>query len=226
MEYPKNCYCLFMDKHKILKVTNKINLLQRESMVDKITFLTAQKYKEDIDLSTFDARVEYIDPNNVAHVEILTADEELYKENYIRYNLPVTSELSKYPGTIQLKLVFTKEDSATDTIYILRSTDTEIEVLEAKDYFAWVDDDSLTAIDNRILELQNLIAEVENIANVYDAIKADNIALNDDGSVQLKANGEFIGDALDLAVVEKPDDTDLDDDGIIDITGKYTTVNL
>lgn len=211
---------------KRLVTTNKINLRQHESLVDKLFFICEFQYSEDIDLREFQCVLEWLDPTNVAHVDVLEQEEEIYKEKYQRYSLPIESPLNRYAGDIEVKLVFTKVDYETGKRYKLESDTTIIEIKSIKDYYAVLPNESFDAINDSIDKLKALTDELSSSAELYDKIKADNIGINEDGDVQLLSHSEFIGDAISVATPGTIDDEDGNKNGVIDLNYIYDDVIL
>ena len=88
-------YTILMNSDKSLVCTSRTTLYQRDKLVDKLQILIPQTY-EDINLSDFTAVLKYIDQGNEVHSEILIKDEEVYKESYLRYTLPIDTNLTIY----------------------------------------------------------------------------------------------------------------------------------
>lgn len=216
---------LMNNVEKTLTVTKRISLRQHENLVDKLIFIVPYQYNEDIDLREFNVVLEWIDPTNVAHMDTLEPDEAVYKENYQRYFLPVTSPLNRYAGDIKAKLVFTKTDFETKKRYKLETSEVVIAIETIADYYAVLPDESFSKINDSIDRLEAQSKALIAAAEVYDKTKADNHVI-DGGELYLTANGEKIGDGLNIATVSIPDVEDDIDDGIIDISGKYEDVIL
>lgn len=197
-------YTIKMNTNKILVATNKVRLYQHEKLVDKVIFYIPKIYG-DHDLSEFQALIKYVDPTSVAHVELLTAAEELYKDEYLVYTLPVDTKFTKISGDIRVQLTFTKPDEENGVSYVLNTSEIIITILPVKDYFEIIPDQSLTYIDQSIIQIQQLIDELG--AGEY-ADKADNLVLNGD-ELYLTSRGAQIGDVVNLK--------DLGD-GIVDAT--------
>ncbi len=172
----------------LICTTPEIKIRQTESMVDNMHFILPKRYKDIEDLSKYKICLKYTNPANVSKLEILTLNNNDYKENFLEYKLPITTELTQFAGDISLYLTMTDYDSEIDTSYISHSSELTIHILPVNNYFT--DENSLFAIDKQILELQKL-------ATAYDKTKADNIKkVNDE--IFLTANGEKIGDSVVL----------------------------
>lgn len=125
-------YTIIMNSDKTLTASVETNIFQKENLVDKIHFLFPQEYNCE-SLSDYVATLKWIDPANEAHAEILTLDENLYKEK-LRYILPINSEFTKFAGTIKLRITFSKTDNETNETYVLHTGDIEVKILPRDEY--------------------------------------------------------------------------------------------
>lgn len=184
-----------MNPDKSLVITKQTNIYRKENMVDKLKFLFPEKYQE-LELADCTATLKYTDTNNIPHAEILQKDEELYKGK-LAYTLPLDSELTEFPGNINLRVTFTKIDMETQTQYVMHTGEVTITVLPLADYYNFVPDKSLEFVDQILGYFQTKIEAVEKIAETYDSEKADNISYEND-KLQLTANGKLIGDSVTI----------------------------
>ena len=188
-------YTIVMTDYKGLITTSKTTLYQRENFVDEIQFLIPTTYNE-TDLSDFTVILKYVDPANVAHSEILTKDDDLYKEK-LRYTLPVDTDLTKFSGDITVSLTLSKTDIYEKKQYVLHSGETVISISPRKDLYAFVTDESLEYVDQLFGQLDARMEAIEKMTEIYDAEKADNITY-EDSMLQLTSNGNKIGDAIQI----------------------------
>lgn len=204
-------YTILMNADKTLTTTVKTNLYQKESLVDRIQFYIPTKYNEH-DLTTFTATIVYADQSNVPHAENLVADEELYKEKYIRYTLPVDSGLTKFAGDIKIRLNFNRVDLEEKKQYTLHSSAIKISILPLEDYYAFVPDESLEFVDQIVGALEAQIEALADISGTTSKAKADNIVLDKEtNELYLTSSGNPIGDRVNIgdlgeAIVETADE--------------------
>lgn len=190
-------YTILMNEYKDLIHTEKTTLYQREKLVDKIQFLFPIHY-HDLDLSQCTFTLKYVDAANVAHTEILTLDEELYKNSKLRCVLPIDTNLSNFAGDIRCRITIAKVDLLTKSHYVLHTSETLLTILPLTDYFEFIPDESLEVIDQMIGKLDAKINSVNVIAETYDRAKADNITFADN-TLQLTSNGSPIGTPIALS---------------------------
>lgn len=167
-------YTIKMNDDKTLTKTVVTNIYQREKLVDKIQFIVPLMYS-DIDLGEFSATLKYVDQTNVTHAENLVKDEEIYKENYYRYVLPVDTNLTKLAGDIEIRLSFNKIDLEENKQYTLHTAPTTITVLPLKDYCSFVPDESLEFVDQIVgtleAKMEAIIEMTENIMSTEDDLE-------------------------------------------------------
>lgn len=191
---------------KSLHVTKRINLRQHENLVDKLVFIVPYQYNEDTDLRDFNVCLQWLDPSRVVHVDILEPEEEVYKDNFQRYFIPVDSLISKFAGEIEVKLVFTKTEYETGKRLKLETGTTTFEILPIKDYYVVAENESFDAINDAIDKLRAQTDELIAAAEIYNRAKADSHVIGKDGKVYLTSNGNKIGKGLNLVSYMLPDE--------------------
>lgn len=191
-------YTILMNSDKSLVCTIKTTLYQRDKLVDKLQILIPQTY-EDINLSDFTAVLKYVDQGNEVHSEILIQDEELYKESYLRYTLPIDTNLTRFAGDIKLCLTLNKVDMEEMKEYSLNTGETTITIASLSDYYSFISDKSLSVIDQKVNELNVKLEAIDKMATTYDETKADNIKLDKGTSeIYLTAHDKQIGDKITI----------------------------
>lgn len=213
---------LLFDEDKRLKITKRARIRQGESLADMLYILVPIEYS-DMSLEDFTATLLYVDPANVAHVEEMVKSDEIYKESYIKYTVPITSEFTKMAGDVVAELTLTKANLETGESYVIHSAPITITVLTWEDYYKFVPATSLNAIDQRILQLDALAKEIESTSEVYDKARVVDLNLNGD-LLQLKTNeGTTTGNGVSILVEYddkdmNPGDGEIDLDSIDDVT--------
>lgn len=191
-------YTILMNSDKSLVCTIKTTLYQRDKLVDKLQILIPHTY-EDINLSDFTAVLKYVDQGNEVHSEILIQDEELYKGSYLRYTLPVDTNLTRFAGDIKVCLTLNKVDMEEMKEYSLNTGETTITIAPLSDYYKFVSDKSLSVIDQKVNELNVKLEAIDKMAATYDETKADNIKLDEETSeIYLTAHDKQIGNKITI----------------------------
>lgn len=188
---------LFKSEDKSLQATVRTKIYQRESLVDKFRFLIPQTYN-DVDLSDFAVVLKYLDQGNEAQTEILTREDELYKD-YYSYILPVDTNLTRFAGDITLHLTMSKVDMEEMKEYSLETGETTITISPLSDYYHFTSNKTFDVITQKVNELNVKLEAMDKMATAYDASKADNIKLDTESSeLYLTSNGKTIGDKISL----------------------------
>lgn len=195
-------YTILVTEDNELITSVRERIMQRSKLVDSLHFLVDQIYKE-IEMIDFTVVLEYISPQSKEyHTEILTLSDELYKDK-LEYKLPFDTALTKEAGDIEVQLSFTKVDLDADgnnMQYVRKTSSVNITIVPIS---AWSDivltDGSLTALDKRCLQLEGKIKELEEISDVYNSEKADNINLDDESKeIYLTSKGNVIGNRISI----------------------------
>lgn len=201
-------YTILMKTDKSLITVNKITLFQREKLVDKICFLIPQTY-ENTKISDCTVILKYLDSGNVAHMEELVCEKELYKD-HLQYILNVDTKLSKFAGLIKMRLSFLQINTDNGIQEeVLHSDETVIEIKPMDDYFAFVSDESLETLDRKMAELKTQLKATEDLADSIDKNKADDISY-ENNTLQLMSNGKKIGSEKVLDQQKEMDVIDFD----------------
>lgn len=199
-------YTIVVGDDNSLYGSNKEKIIQKEKLFSKIWFLVAPYYKG-YDMSQCVATLRYVLPISKEFVtETLVLSDEKYNE-YLKYVLPVNTNLSKEWGDIEMNLTFTMVDvdDNGDIIHRVRKTTNHIlHITQLPDWDKFVPDASLAAIDQRIIMTQAQIKRLEAISQE----KADNIKYNEnENSLQLLSGNKEIGNKVTL----KTGDASLED---------------
>lgn len=218
-------YTIKMNDDKTLTVTNRINLHQRESLIDKIRFIIPKTYG-DYDLTEFTWYASYKDPTGVAHALSLKASETDYNESYSQYFIDIDNNLNLYVGDIEIYLEFVKNDYENEKIYAGKTSTATITILSVADYFNSVNADSLSFVSKAISELQAQVDLLANISTEYNNSKIDDLAIDDEGKLHGVANGKIVGDGVDVSLPGTVDNEDGTNDGIIDIDKLYEKIDI
>lgn len=196
-------YTFYLTNEKELSATDRCIIHQREKLVDNFKFLIPKIY-ENVDLT--DARIElqYLNPANESHKETLVRDESNEnRDDYMDYIFPIDTNFTRFAGDLHLKLVLTKVDIDEKKFYYLESSEATVSISPLSDYFAFVSDDAINPINEKIAELDARFKALDKLAETYDTAKADNLKLDSETSeLYLTANGKAIGDKVSLSDLE------------------------
>ena len=181
----------------------KSKIMQKEKLVNKLCFLVAPHYNG-YDMSQFTVTMRYLLPISREFVtETLELSDERYEE-YLKYILPVDTNLTKEWGNIELNLTFTMvgTDDNGNVVQRVRKTDNYyLNVAQIPDWDTLIPDSALSALDQRILKQD---AQIKALADLADAFEGninlvDNLVYNDtEATLQLSAKGVGVGDKVSV----------------------------
>lgn len=202
-------YTIIVENDNSLYGSCKKKILQREKLFNKLWFLVAPHYNG-YDMSRCTVTMRYLLPiSREFRTETLVLSDERYKE-YLKYTLPVDTNLTKEHGDIELNLTFTLldfDDEGNIVQRVRKTTNHVLTITPIPDWDSIVPDASLSALDQRILKQDAQIKRLANLADILGENQVDNLVYNAvEDTLQLTANGIGVGEKVSVR--------DMLDDGI------------
>jgi hypothetical protein len=153
-------------------------------------------------MTDFTVMMEYILPVSREYkTEYLVKSGALYKDK-LEYTLPFDTCLTKEAGKIEIQLTFVKVEMDTEgntKQYVRKTSPTTITIVPISAWSDMIADNALTALDQRLIQVDAMINAANEMAAYCYESKADNIVLNEnDSTIQLTANGVPIGDSVTI----------------------------
>lgn len=152
------------------------------------------------DVRNFMASLEYKTPESGSvGAETLTASEEEYKE-YVEYLFPIKKAMTTEAGNLVISMSFVanvESDAGESDPVVLKTQPGDIMITETDGWSGDLPDDTLNAIDEKMLELQEMQGELKNMQDHLNNNKADGL-MYEDHELQLTANGEPIGNSVEV----------------------------
>lgn len=196
-------YVILVENDNSLYGSQKTKIMQKEKLVNKLWFLVPPHYNG-YDMSQFTVTMRYLLPISKEFItEILVLSDEKYEE-YLKYVLPVDTNLTKEWGDIELNLTFTMVDADDNgnLVQHVRKTDNYLlNIAQIPNWDALIPDSSLAALDQRILEQDAQIKALKDLANAFngDINLVDNLVYNDaEATLQLSAKGVGVGNKVSV----------------------------
>lgn len=194
-------YTILINSTNELITSVRERIMQRSKLVDSLHFLVDPTYKG-IDMSDFTVMLEYILPVSREYkTEILVKSDSLYKER-LEYKLPFDTNLTKEAGEVEIQLTFTKlilNPDGTNIQQVRKTSKTSVTILPISAWSDLIADSALTALDQRIIQTQAMINQINEVHQYLDETKADNIIFDKDtNTLQLTARGNAIGNKITL----------------------------
>lgn len=192
-------YTILLTESNELTTSIRERIMQRSKLVDSLHFLVDPIYKG-LDMTLFTTVLEYVTPVSREYkTEYLVRSEELYKGK-LEYKLPFDSNLTREAGKVEVQLTFVKVemDEEGRTVQRVRKTSpTTITIVPISAWSDMIADSALTALDQRLIQVDAMLNAANEMNDYLLATKADNIMVNKEtNTLQLTANGAPIGDAV------------------------------
>lgn len=192
-------YTIIVCDDNSLYGSNKRKIMQREKLFNKLCFLVPPCYNG-YDMSKCTVTMRYLLPvSREFKTETLVFFGEKYEE-YLKYVLPIDTCLTKEWGDIELNLTFTllDVDDSGNIVQRVRKTDNHIlTITQLPNWDSVVPDESLAALDQRILHQDAQIRALADLASVLNSNQVDNLVYdNINETIQLSSNGKSIGDKV------------------------------
>lgn len=194
-------YVILVEKDNSLYGSCKSKIMQREKLFNKLWFLVEPCYNG-YDMSKCTVTMRYLLPiSKEFKTETLVLSEEKYEE-YLKYVLPIDTNLTKECGGITLNLTFTMLDVDDNGNIVQRVRKTDDYVLDITPIPNWdsvIPDSALAALDQRILKQDAQIRALEDLANAFDGNQVDNLVYDDKNeTLYLSSNGAVVGSKVSV----------------------------
>lgn len=192
-----------MTREKALLRTTNSRIYQNENCVDEIQFFFPKEYEGQA-LKDFKFTLSWVDPNAIAHADVLVLKDDDYKGAYLKFAVPVTTKLTKIAGFVSFKINVVKINADYSEEQILKTGSNSLKILSNND-FETTKDEMLSAIKS----IQQAVAVLE----VENAIKADNFKIvNNGNAIQLLSNDLPVGDPILLTDLFKAQEKVMEDE--------------
>lgn len=196
-------YTILLTQDNEFVTTVKERIMQRSKLVDSFRILVDQDYNGQR-MSDFTVMMEYLTPVGREYKsEILVLSEELYQDKLV-YTVPFDTCLTREAGDIEIQLTFVKielDENGMSKQLVRKTSPTTIKIIPISAWSDIIADSALTAIDQRLIQVDAMINAMNDMNQALYNTKADNIKRSDNGEyIQLTANGNPIGDKIYLNV--------------------------
>lgn len=192
-------YTIIVCNDNTLYGSQKVKIMQREKLFNKLQFLVPPHYNG-YEMCNCTVTMRYLLPiSREFRTETLVLSDERYEE-YLKYTLPIDTNLTKEWGDIELNLTFTLLDVDNNGNIVQRVRKTENHILTITQLPNWdsvVPDSALSALDQRILKQDAQIKALASLAETIDNNQVDNLVYNGkEETLQLYAKGVGVGDKV------------------------------
>lgn len=197
----ENAFVILVNNDNSMTITQKRRIMQRSKLVDTLWFLVNPIYNEK-SMSNFSVLLEYVLPNSRKYCsEILELSAYTYND-YLKYTLPLDTDLTSEAGDIELQLTFACADidSMGNPVQLVRKVSgTSIHITPISAWSDLIPDSALSAIDQRLIKADAQIRALEELGDLLDQTKADNISYNSQtNELQLLSGKDAIGNIVTI----------------------------
>lgn len=194
-------YTIIVCDDNSLYGSHKRKIMQREKLFNKLWILVPPHYNGH-DMSRCIVTMRYLLPvSKEFRTETLVLSDERYEE-YLKYVLPIDTNLTKEWGDIELNLTFTMldVDNGGNIIQRVRKTGNHIlTITQLSDWDSVIPDCALSALDQRIIMQSAQINALKELANTLDINQVDNLVYDEsESTLQLSAKGVSVGDKVTI----------------------------
>lgn len=194
-------YTILLTNDNEFVTTVKERIMQRSKLVDHFQILVEQDYKGH-SMADFSVMLEYLTPVGREYKsEILVLSDEMYQDKLV-YTLPFDTCLTREAGEIEIQLTFVKTEldkNGFSKQLVRKTSPATITIVPISAWSDIIADSALTAIDQRLIQVDAMINAMNDMSQALYDSKADNIKYDTAGQyIQLTANGNPIGDKIQL----------------------------
>lgn len=209
-------YIIIVNDDNSLYGSCKRKIMQREKLFNNLCFLVAPHYNG-YEMSKCTVIMRYLLPISKRFVtEKLELSNERY-EDYLKYVLPIDTNLTKEYGNVELNLTFTMldvDDNGNIVQRVRKTTNHVLKITQLPDWDNFVPDEALSALDQRILKQDAQIRALADLAIALDDNMVDNLVYDEKfETLQLSSKGIGVGNKISVR--------DMLDDGVpvVDLDG-------
>lgn len=186
-----------LDSGMNLMITSQEAIYRGDHLNQKLTFLIPTKVG-DIDIASSILYLSYIRADGTADIDMLKREDDLYKDGYYQFTMPVTSKLTRYAGPVTMFL--TIYSGTYDRPCIAKSGECVLYVQASTNMDDVITDQHLSMIYSMQMQMDGKIEKAEAALNEridktnkdIDA-KADDIVFDtNDATIQLVSTVEVM----------------------------------
>lgn len=199
-------YVILVNEDNTMTITQKRRIMQRSKLVDDMCFLVNPLYNN-IDISDFTVVMEYVLPISRSYRnEVLVQSTDMHN-GYLKYTLPFDTELTAEHGNIEVQLSFIKvelDNSGNSRQLVRKTSPVAVSIVPITAWSDIIPDSALTALDQRIIKTDAQIKAINDMNDMMQASKADNIKYDaENNALQLLAGDKEIGDRVVISHTNK-----------------------
>lgn len=192
-----SAYVILIEDDNSMTITQKRRIVQGSNLVDHLYFLVNPEYNGH-NMEDFDALLSYVSPISFEmHEELLCKSSESYK-NFLTYVLPFDSKITDEAGPVDLMLTFREHH---DGECVRNITGVTVDIVTDVSQDETTPTIGFNEIEKQIAKVNKQIKEINKTSDFIIDTKADNVSYDrDTGDLQLMANGQLIGDKINIGL--------------------------
>lgn len=193
-------YTILVDNKNCMHTSVYETILQETNLSSSIRILVPRFY-EDFDMNDFKASIRYksSDGESIGIID-LQDPKCLEKENgYLQFMLPVTIEMTKNAGLLNILMSFTKSNNDDENSILVRKiSPCNICITPIGDWSGEeIPDSEVNFIDQKLTEIKEMIDDVKETQDHLSKEKADDISY-ENNVLQLTSNDNPIGRSVKI----------------------------
>ena len=216
-------YTLFIGKDNYIVTISPERIIQRSKLVNTVCIRVANDYNG-LKMQDFQAIMYYRLPvSKEWKPKELFASEELYKDEFVEYLIPVDTWLTAEAGDVEFEIKFYNVSMGGDiniSQYVRKATNGKIHISHSKDWADGIADSLLDTIDQRIIQLMMVQNRQEEMIEETQSSCASSLLVEDSKLYLVDATGNKKGEPADIVVPRVSDDQDGSNDNLIDLDNK------
>lgn len=232
-------YTFLVSNNHSVVASNVTTIMQRSKLIDTIQILVPKTY-DGIDVSKAVVRLEYLTPSNTYKFQLLTLNNDNYKNDYLQYIIDGDTDITAEAGELDCHLSFFMLEQVDGKEILQRVRETlnfKIPITPAAAWSMQIPDEALDPLAQLILAQMAVNKETEALAQQLYDNSAKDIQIDDIANrLKLVARSGQIGEGVDVDVLAKKiaeiilaPDMDGTQDGVTyldDIPNDPTVTNL
>lgn len=213
-------YTFLVNKDNYIITSHSERIVQRSKLVNTICIYVLNEYGH-LTMQNYQAILYYRLPVSQEWKSYqLTPSDDLYKEKYVQYLIPVDTWLTHEAGDIEFELRFYNVEMGGEvniSQYIRKATDGIIHISSSKDWASGIADSLLDTVDQRIIQVMMAQNRQDELIEETQSRCASSLLVEDSKLYLVDANGNKKGQPANIVVPSVIDNKDGEDDGIIDV---------
>ena len=192
---------LLKDDYTVIKSIKK-PVMEKSTGIDVLYFITPKMIGE-LDLTDgFNLVMEYLQPvSKKVKIETLVLVDSDYEDDYLRYALPLTTQITEEPGEVEINLTYmgvSLDAEGKSHEHICPFSTTYLTIVPISSWFS-ASNEAMTQLAEIYTANQRQIQALTELANMLNQSKADDIKLDvESGEIYVVSGTKKLGTGIML----------------------------